>query len=124
MAAGRGGVDHGPMRRLLVVLALAAALALPAPASASVRLVTVTSPINHGAYATLTVAVKPARSCAIAVYYKSGPSEARGLYAKRPDAAGQVTWIWKVGTNTTPGRWRIVVSCGAAGTLSTSFVVR
>jgi len=112
------------MRRLLTVLALAAALAVPATASASVRLVAVTSPINHGAHATLTVAVKPARSCSIVVYYKSGPSQARGLYAKRPSAAGHVTWIWKVGTSTTPGRWRIVVSCGAAGTLETSFVVR
>jgi hypothetical protein len=112
------------MRRLPVVLALAAALAVPARASASVRLVAVTSPIDHGAYATLTVAVKPARSCSIVVYYKSGPSHARGLDAKRPNAAGRVTWSWKVGTNTTPGRWRIVVSCGAAGTLDTSFVVR
>jgi hypothetical protein len=29
-----------------------------------------------------------------------------------------------VGTRTTPGRWGIVVSCGSAGTLRTSFVVR
>jgi hypothetical protein len=29
-----------------------------------------------------------------------------------------------VGTNTTGGRWPIFVSCGAAGAVETSFVVR
>ena len=78
------------------------------------------SPINHGGYATLTVAVSPARSCSITVYYKSGPSEAAGLYPKR---GSRISWTWKVGTRTTPGRWPIVVSCGSAGRLQTSFVV-
>src|SRR6266516_614707 len=46
-----------------------------------------------------------------------------GIYPKRP-VGGRVSWTWKVGTRTTPGRWPIVVSCGSAGTLRTSFVVR
>jgi len=37
--------------------------------------------------------------------------------------ASLVSWTWKVGARTTPGRWPIVVSCGRAGTLRTSFVV-
>ncbi len=108
------------MRRLVVILAVVLALAAPTAASASVRLVRITSPINHGAYATLTVAVSPSQTCSITVYYKSGPSSAAGLY---PQRGARITWTWKVGTRTTPGRWPIVVSCGKAGTLRTSFVV-
>jgi hypothetical protein len=99
-----------------------AALVLPATAQASVKLVRV-STAYPGDYATLTAAVSPARRCSITVYYKSGPSRAQGLYAKIP-RAGRVSWTWKVGTNTTAGRWRITVSCGSAGVLRTSFVVR
>jgi hypothetical protein len=93
---------------------------MPATASARVRLLSVTSPIRHGAYATLTVAVTPARTCSITVYYKSGPSSAVGLY---PKGGSRISWTWKVGTRTTPGRWPIIVSCGSAGSLRTSFVV-
>ena len=98
------------------------ALALPTAASAKVRLISVTSPASPGSYATLRAAVAPARSCSITVYYKSGPSRAQGLYPKRP-SGGRVSWTWMVGTRTTPGRWAIVVSCGSAGTLRTSFLV-
>jgi hypothetical protein len=110
------------MKRFLVVAAVVTALVLPSSAAAKVRLVSVTSPIAHGAYATLTVAATGANSCSIAVLYKSGPSEAQGLVPKRP-AAGRISWRWKVGTRTTPGRWRIEVNCGAGGSLRTSFVV-
>jgi hypothetical protein len=110
------------LRRLVFVLSLIAALAIPSAASASVRLVSVTSPVRHGGYATLAAAVTPARTCAITVLYKSGPSEAAGLYPTRP-TAGRVSWTWKVGTRTTPGRWPIIVNCGSAGTLRTSFLV-
>jgi hypothetical protein len=110
-------------RLLLLISALAVGLALPAAASARVRLITVTSPASAGSYATLRASVSPSRSCSIAVYYKSGASHAQGLYPKR-SVAGRVSWTWKVGTRTTPGRWAIVVSCGSAGTLRTSFVTQ
>jgi hypothetical protein len=109
------------MRRIVLVAVLAVIIALPATAaSARVRLVSVTSPIRHGSYATLTVTVSPARACSITVFYKSGPSHAAGLYLK---SGSRISWTWKVGTRTTPGRWPIRVHCGSAGTLSTSFVV-
>jgi hypothetical protein len=107
----------------LLISVLAIALALPAAASARVRLVHVTSPISAGSYATLTASVSPSITCSITVYYKSGPSEAQGLYPKRP-SRGRVSWTWKVGTRTTPGRWAITVSCGSAGTLHTSFLTQ
>ena len=109
--------------RLVVTLAFLLVLAVPSTAAARVRLVSVTSPIGAGSYARLTASVSPSRTCSITVHYKSGPSHAAGLYAKRP-VGGRVSWTWKVGTRTTPGRWPIVVSCGSAGTLRTSFVVR
>jgi hypothetical protein len=107
-------------RGLFAVLAAVVVLALPATAGASVRLLGVSSPIAHGAYATLTVGTSTAATCSIVVYYKSGASEAQGLEPKR---GTRLSWTWKVGTRTTPGRWPVVVSCGAAGTLRTSFVV-
>jgi hypothetical protein len=111
------------VRSAVVSLLAASALVLPAAASARVRLLSITSPAFPGHYATLRAAVSPAQTCSITVYYKSGPSRAQGLYPKRA-VGGRVSWTWFVGTRTTPGRWPIFVSCGNAGTLRTSFVVR
>jgi hypothetical protein len=113
------------LRTFAIAVLLAAATASvaidTAAAPSSVRLVRVTSPVANGDYATLVARVFPRRVCYIAVYYTSGPSKAAGLGPKRP-ALGRVSWTWKVGTRTIPGRHRIVVSCGSAGTLRTSFV--
>jgi hypothetical protein len=104
-------------------LALAALAVFPATASAKVRLVHVTSPVLAGDYATLKAKISTRRAtCSITVYYKSGPSKAKGLYPKRTHNR-RVSWTWKVGIRTTPGRWPIVVSCGRAGKLHTSFRV-
>jgi len=46
------------------------------------------------------------------VRYKSGPSKAQGLGPKTADAGGDVSWSWKVGTNTTPGAWPVTITCG------------
>jgi len=108
------------VRRAFLGLALLAVLVVPATAAASVRLTSVTSPIRHGAYATLSVRVSRTATCSITVYYKSGASVAQGLYPKH---GTRISWTWKVGTRTTAGRWPIVVSCGSAGRLQTSFVV-
>lgn len=108
--------------RLTGLIAVIAVLVVVPAAAAKVRLVSVTSPANAGSYATLVVAVTPARSCSVTVLYKSGPSAAQGLYRKSP-RAGKISWTWMVGTRTTSGRWPIVVSCGSAGSLRTSFVV-
>jgi len=98
------------------------ASAAPTTGQGKVKLVSLTSPVNAGSDATLTVAVPNGTSCSIVVTYKSGPSSAAGLYPKRANG-GRISWTWTVGTRTTPGRWPIDVSCGAAGSLRTSFVV-
>jgi hypothetical protein len=106
----------------LFVTAVVGSVSIEAAAApSSIRLVRVTSPVANGEYATLVASVRPRRVCSIAVYYSSGPSKAAGLGPKRP-VLGRVRWTWKVGTRTTPGRHRIVVSCGSAGRLLTTFV--
>jgi hypothetical protein len=110
------------VKTVVAILSTAVLLVGAATADARVRLLSVSSPVSRGNAATLVARVSPAQSCSITVYYKSGPSQAKGLYRKRP-VGGVVTWSWIVGTRTTPGRWPIVVSCGAAGTLRTSFAV-
>jgi hypothetical protein len=85
--------------------------------AAGIKLERLTSPITAGADATLTVRTSRATTCSISVYYKSGPSQAGGLYPKR---GARISWIWKVGTRTTPGSSPIIVSCGKAGSLQTS----
>jgi hypothetical protein len=120
------------LKRYLAVFVVAMATIAPIAATASsatasastVRLVRVTSPISHGSYATLVAHVSPSNvTCSIAVYYKSGKSTAAGLRPLRRPVARRVSWTWKVGTRTTPGRWPIYVRCGSAGTLHTSFRV-
>jgi hypothetical protein len=110
------------MRRVVALLAVVCVLSFAGAASAKVKLVTVTSPAYPGNAAALVARVSPSKTCSIVVHYLSGPSHAHGLTPKRP-TGGIVSWSWIVGTNTTPGRWGIVVSCGAAGTLTTSFRV-
>ena len=80
------------------------------PADLSIEVVYVTSPVCPGENATLQALTTPGASCDITVYYKSGPSTASSLYPKTADSDGYISWTWKVGTNTTPGSWRIVVS--------------
>jgi hypothetical protein len=109
------------MRRYMLFALALLALGLPASAVASVRLKAVTSPVSAGSNATLTVTLSRPATCSITVNYRSGPSHAAGLYPTQ-SVAGRVSWTWKVGTRTTPGRWTIDVYCGAAGTLHTSFV--
>jgi micrococcal nuclease len=109
------------VKALLLLLLATLALVAPTAAQSAVRLAEVTSPIAPGKRATVTVVVSPAARCQIAVLYKSGPSQARGLQAK---SGARISWTWTVGTNTTKGRWPIVVNCGRSGTLRTAFVVR
>ena len=81
----------------------------------SLQIVSVTSPVRPGASATLRAKTVPQAQCTIAVYYKTGKSTAQGLYPKQADSNGNVSWTWKVGTRTTPGSWRVVVTASFEG---------
>jgi hypothetical protein len=111
---------------LAPVIVLATALPLGA-ADLSVALVNVTSPAAPFSDARLDVRTVAEADCQISVLYKSGPSRAKGLVPRQADSAGLVAWVWRVGSNTTPGRWPIIVICQKGqdeGRLRTSFEVR
>lgn len=84
----------------------------PAPAQTVVTFLNAPLTVHRGSNATLQVKTAPNTSCSIEVDYKSGPSTAAGLVTKNSDGAGNVSWTWKVGANTTPGSWPITVTCG------------
>jgi hypothetical protein len=75
--------------------------------------VSVTTPVRAGSYARLTVRVKPPERCTIKVMYDPVSKE-KGL---GPKTGGRITWRWKVGSNTQPGRWPIIIRCGTSGSL-------
>lgn len=93
---------------------ISAVAASPAPAQTVVTFVNGPLTVSLGQNATLQVKTAPNTSCSIEVDYKSGPSTAAGLVPKTSDSAGNVSWTWKVGANTTQGSWPITVTCGAA----------
>lgn len=82
------------------------------PTPTEVTITSITSPVRRGANATVAVKTAPGASCSIIVIYKSGPSEAQGLYPKTADSQGSVSWKWMVGTRTTPGNWPVTITCG------------
>jgi hypothetical protein len=102
------------------VAVIALTLMLPATSGATVKRLSLTSPVRAGSYASLAVTVSPKARCTIAVVYDTVVSEAKGL---GPKTGGKITWRWRVGTNTHPGAWPIVVKCGKAGTLRTKIRV-
>jgi micrococcal nuclease len=97
------------------------------PGALSLQIVSVTSPVEAGATATLVAKAVPGAQCKITVNYKSGPSSASGLGPKVADSNGNVSWSWTVGVNTTPGTWQIVVESGLNGetaSQTTTFAVQ
>jgi N-acetylglucosamine-6-sulfatase len=112
------------MKRGLLIIAITAVLIAPLAASAAVRLVRLTSPVSPGDSVTLSVRVSPSSvTCSVTVLYRGRPVRSAALKPKRA-SGGRVTWTWRLGKLTAPGRWPISVRCGAAGSIKTSVVVR
>ena len=65
--------------------------------------------VKRGSYARVVIKTVKKAKCSIAVYYKSGKSKAKGLNGKKANNKGLVQWKWEVGTNTTPGKYRITI---------------
>jgi micrococcal nuclease len=84
----------------------------PPPAQTVITFLNAPLTASRGQNATLKVRTAPNTPCSIEVDYKSGPSTAAGLIPKTSDGAGNVSWTWMVGANTTPGAWPITVTCG------------
>lgn len=86
----------------------------PAPGTAfTVRIMSLTTPIGRGAIASLQASTRAGAYCTITVQYKSGPSKAAGLGPQTAGSSGALVWSWKIGSNTTLGRWPVTVRCSA-----------
>jgi hypothetical protein len=130
-AAARTIMRGAPMKQFALSFSAILILLIFTPPVLSqqldVKLTSLTSPASAGSNATIAVNTAANAKCQITVHYKSGPSKAQGLFPKSADNQGQVSWTWKVGTNTTPGTWPISVICSSgvlSGMLKTSFAVR
>jgi hypothetical protein len=77
-----------------------------------VQRVALTSPIRAGKDASLTVRVSPRTRCTVEVSHNIAAPRGLG-----PKSGGTITWRWRVGANTRPGRWPVIVRCGTSGTL-------
>jgi micrococcal nuclease len=84
--------------------------AMTKPASSGLSLISFTQHVSPGDEATITVHGVPGTTATIEVDYKSGPSKAKGLIPEPVGSNGDVTWIWKVGTRTTPGQWPVTIT--------------
>jgi hypothetical protein len=97
----------------------------PAPTSApathtGVNIVSMTSPVDSGAYASLVARTCPNATCDLAVTLPSGrESQSWGLGQATADRAGRVRWTWLTGTRTKPGTATTTVTCGSSSTTGT-----
>ena len=66
--------------------------------------------MKAGDLVNITVQGSPTTLYDISVIYSSGPSSSKDLYAKESDADGNVSWSFKVGNNTKPGNYEIIIS--------------
>jgi micrococcal nuclease len=117
MSAACGGTPTPEQAQPATATPIAASptpAASPSPAAQTVvTLLNAPLTVPRGSNATPQVKTAANMSCSIEVDYKSGPSTAAGLVTKNSDGAGNVSWTWKVGANTTPGAWPITVTSGA-----------
>jgi micrococcal nuclease len=116
----RNGKDRAVRRCAVIVSGVLVAALVVTAAQGAVRKVSLTTPVRAGDEASLTVTVSPRARCTIEVIYDTVVSRAQGL---RPKTGSRITWRWRVGTNTNPGRWPIIVKCGNSGTLRTKIRV-
>ncbi|UQZ37578.1 hypothetical protein C2I18_17870 [Paenibacillus sp. PK3_47] len=69
------------------------------------------------------IKVPPNASANLAVFYKTGQSTAKYLGWKQADGSGYIEWEWKIGVNTTPGSWPLVIQLADGTTLEATFTV-
>lgn len=87
----------------------------PTPSPLTVKVTSAPGSVSRNSYASITVRTRAAATCSIAVEYASGPSSASGLGSRKASSSGYITWIWKIGGNTTKGTWPIYISCSSNG---------
>ncbi|MBW4083436.1 pilus assembly protein [Paenibacillus sp. S150] len=69
------------------------------------------------------IKVPPNASASLSIFYKSGQSTAKYLGWKQADENGYIEWEWKIGVNTTPGTWPLVIQLADGTSLEAAFTV-
>lgn len=85
---------------------------MPSETKNPITLVNFTDKRKGGQNATITIKGSPNTQYKISVMYKSGASTAKGMEEKVSDQNGNVSWTWKIGTNTEKGSYRVIISDG------------
>ena len=91
-----------------------------------VAIESVTSTVNAGSNASVSVITNAGSKCAITVSYDGIQSNDSGLTTKVANAYGSVTWSWTVGNSVPAGTWPISITCefnGRSGVFDTSLQV-
>ncbi len=96
--------------------------AQPVTSKGTIKQISLSNTVRQGENASITIQGQPNVVYSITVTYKSGPSKARELDQKKSGSDGKVSWVWKVGTKTTPGRYPITIA-GGGKTLTAYFNV-
>lgn len=76
----------------------------------SLELLTLTETVSAGKKASVTVKGLPNTEYRITVTYSS-VSQAKGLENKYSDESGVISWTWRVGNKTKPGKYKIEIQC-------------
>lgn len=82
-----------------------------ADAKASAAIEFLTSPVQAGTNAQVSIKTVPTASCTIKVTYNGVPSTDSGLKTKTANEFGVVDWTWTISRSTPAGTWPIDVTC-------------
>ena len=66
--------------------------------------------VKPGEKAKVSIIGQPYTEYDITVIYSSGPSQSKDLHSKKSDKNGSVSWEWKVGSQTKPGKYKVLIS--------------
>ena len=77
----------------------------------TLTLIEMTETVSAGKKASVTVRGLPNTEYSITVIYSTSVSQASGLSEKTTDENGLVSWSWRVGNQTKPGRYEIIIQC-------------
>lgn len=75
----------------------------------ALTLVDITETVSAGKTASVTVKGLPNTEYSIVVTYATTVSQAKGLEEKYTDENGIVTWSWRVGNQTKPGKYTVEI---------------
>lgn len=70
-----------------------------------------TTPVNPGEIATMSVRTRPGATCTITAVYNNVPSKDASLTPKVADTFGGASWDFTVDSTAPIGKWPITVTC-------------